>query len=88
MPQPLWLSRLPFKDVLILVKLQVYPCAIDQCKVLLFSSLGLRDDDDDGGENGESCGGDVDHASKVFVSRILLSVYENSQAMMKLVTHI
>ena len=78
MPQPLWLSRLPFKDVLILVKLQVYPCAIDQCKVLLFSSLGLRDDDDDGddddGENGESCGGDAHHASKVFVSWILLSL--------------
>ena len=77
MPQPLQLSRLPFKDVLILVKLQVYPCAMGQCKVLLFSSLGLRDDnddDDDDGENGESCGGDVDHASKVFVSRILLSL--------------
>ena len=77
MPQPLWLSRLPFKDVLILVKLQVYPCANVQwakCKVLLFSSLGLGDDNDDDGENGESCGGDVDHASKVFVTRILLSL--------------
>ena len=67
MPQPLWLSRLPFKDVLILVKLQVCPCAMGSCKVLLFSSLGLRDDndddddgddddgDDDDGENGKSC---------------------------------
>ena len=60
MPQPLWLSRLPFKDVLILVNLQLCPCAIGQCKVLLFNSLGLGDDDDDGddgdgdGENGES----------------------------------
>ena len=65
MPQPLWLSRLPFKDVLILVKLQVCPCAMGQRKVLFFSSLGLRDDnddDDDDGENGESCGGDVHHA--------------------------
>ena len=45
-----------------------------KCKVLLFSSLGLGDDNDDDGENGESCGGDVDHASKVFVTRILLSL--------------
>ena len=71
MPQPLWLSRLPFNDVTILVNLQVCPCAIGLCIVLLFNSLGLGDDD---GENGDSCGGDVDHASKVIVSRILLSL--------------
>ena len=69
MPQPLWLSRLPFKDVLNLVILQVCPCAIGLCIVLLFNSLGLGDDDD-----GDSCGGDVDYASEVFVSRILLSL--------------